>query len=396
MLSAFWSGLGGEFAKQWTARILTPAFAFWAGGLAAVWWHSHGQGVHAHGWSHELSATAAWIGQLPGLVQGIVIVAGLLLVAVSAVAAERLTQPLLRLLEGYGWRPQWLRDRLTSYRRWRYHRWDKRVASLATRQRLGTLTTQEFFELAELEKADPSADPLRLRELRHRHTAGLDARMMSRLGHGRALLRAMPRQDALGMPTRLGDILRAAERRPADKYGLDAIACWPALWLLLPAEAKTELVQARSALDNAARTWLWGGLFVVWTPWTWLALPIAIVVPALAYYISMLTAAAAFGDLTATAFDLYRFQLYDSLHLPRPTSPTLERQDGSRVTRLLWTGLDEPGLQYISAPAAPQADKAAPGRLHRFVGIMRGRGDSGALQAAPLPAGRVCPAVRPD
>ena len=62
--------------------------------------------------------------------------------------------------------------------------------------------------------------------------------------------------------------------------------------MLLPAEAKTELVQARSALDNAARTWLWGALFVVWTPWTWLALPIAIVVPAVAYYIGVLTAAA--------------------------------------------------------------------------------------------------------
>ena len=153
------------------------------------------------------------------------------------------------------------------------------------------------------------------------------------------------------MPTRLGDILRAAERRPADKYGLDTIACWPALWLLLPAEAKTELVQARSALDNAARTWLWGALFVVWTPWTWLAVPVAIVVPALAYYVGILTAATAFGELTVTAFDLYRFRLYDSLHLPRPSSLALERnRDGPRVTRLLWTSLDEPGLQYVDPP----------------------------------------------
>ena len=99
MLAAFWSGLGGEFAKQWAARILTPAFAFWAGGLAAIWWHSHGRAVRAHGWPHELSATADWLHRLPGLAQGILVVAGLLLVAVSALAAERLTLPLLRLLE---------------------------------------------------------------------------------------------------------------------------------------------------------------------------------------------------------------------------------------------------------------------------------------------------------
>lgn len=377
MLAAFWSGLGGEFARQWVARILTPAFAFWAGGLTVVWWHGHGQAVRSHGWSHELSATAAWLHQLPGLAQGIAVVAGLLLVAVSALAAERLTQPLLRLLEGYWW-PRWPRGWLISYRRWRYGRWDARVTRLATRQRTGTLTPEEFFELEELEKAVPPPDPARLAELRRRRADGLDARMTGQLGRDRGRLRMMPRQRALGMPTRLGDILRAAERRPADKYGLDAVACWPALWLLLPAEAKTELVQARSALDNAARTWLWGALFVVWAPWTWLALPVAIVVPLVAYYIGVLTAAAAFGDLTASAFDLYRFLLYDGLHLPRPASQDLERRhDGPQVTRLLWAGLDVPGPQYADPTAAGDAPpRPAPRErpLLRAIAMKRGRG----------------------
>jgi hypothetical protein len=353
MLSAFWSGLGGEFAKQWIARILTPAFAFWVGGLAAIWWHSHRQAVRAHGWAHALSATATGLHQLPGLAQGVVIVAALLLVAVSALAAERLTTPLLRLLEGYGWHPQWLRDRLIGYRRGRYTHWAEQRDNLTRQQLLGILKPEEFFELEDLEQADPDTDPLRLMELRQLRAAGLDARLTGQLGRARARLRRMPRQDALGMPTRLGDILRAAERRPADKYGLDTIACWPALWLLLPAEAKTELVQARSALDNAARTWLWSALFVVWTPWTWLALPIAVVVPAVAYYVGILTAATAFGELTVTAFDLYRFLLYDQLRLPRPASPAAERrQSGRRVTAFLWSGLNEPGLNYTNPPAS--------------------------------------------
>jgi hypothetical protein len=377
MLSAFWSGLGGEFARQWVARILTPAFAFWAGGLTAVWWHSHGRAVRTRGWSHELSATAAWLHQLPGLAQGIAVAAGLLLVGVSALAAERLTQPLLRLLEGYWW-PRWPRGWLISYRRWRYGRWDARVTRLATRQRIGTLTPEEFFELEELEKAVPPPDPARLAELRRCRADGLDARMTGQLGRDQGRLRMMPRQRALGMPTRLGDILRAAERRPADKYGLDAVACWPALWLLLPAEAKTELIQARSALDNAARTWLWGALFVVWTPWTWLALAVAVVVPLVAYYIGVLTAAAAFGDLTATAFDLYRFLLYDGLHLPRPASQDLERrQDGPQVTRLLWAGLDVPGPQYADPTAAGDAPPRPVPRertLLRAIAMKRGRG----------------------
>lgn len=352
MLTAFWSGLGTEFAKQWVARVLTPAFAFWSGGLAAIWWHAHGQGVRTRGWAHELSATATWSQKLPGLAQGLLVVAALLAVTVSALAAERLTLPLLRLLEGYGWRPQWLRDRIVSCRRGRYRRWAERVDDLATRQRLGALEPGEFLELEELQ-AHPPADTTRLRELRRRRAEGFDARMMTQLGRGRRILRGAPRQDVLGMPTRLGDILRAAERRPADKYGLDAIVCWYALWLLLPTETKTELVQARSALDNAARTWLWGALFVVWTPWTWPALPIAVVVPVLAYYFGILAAATQFGELTVSAFDLYRFRLYDSLRLPRPSSSAAEpSEDGPRVTKFLWNGLGKPGLDYVDPPAA--------------------------------------------
>ena len=132
------------------------------------------------------------------------------------------------------------------------------------------------------------------------------------------------------MPTRLGDILRAAERRPFEKYGLDAVVCWTALWLVLPADARTELAQTRGRLDGALRMWLWGALFIVWTPWTLWAIPIAVVVPLLAYYGSMLGAAKLFGDLIGSGYDLYRMQLYDSLHLraphPRPRSAGAERR----------------------------------------------------------------------
>ena len=150
------------------------------------------------------------------------------------------------------------------------------------------------------------------------------------------------------MPTRLGDLMRAAERRPIDKYGLDTIICWPALYLVLPAEARTELGAARTSLDKAARTWLWGALFLVWTPWSWWAVPIGAIVATLAYYVGILDAARQLGELSSTAFDLYRFRLYDALHLPRPVSPVAERrEDGRRVTNLLWGGSDERGLRYV-------------------------------------------------
>jgi hypothetical protein len=97
--------------------------------------------------------------------------------------------------------------------------------------------------------------------------------------------------------------------------------------------------------------WLWGAVFIVWTPWTLWAIPIAVIVPSLAYYGGILGAARLFGDLVVASYDLYRMTLYDSLHLPRPASPAEERRHGTRVTNLLYGGLDDPSVTYV-APAS--------------------------------------------
>ncbi|MFE7330275.1 hypothetical protein ACFU8W_36025 [Streptomyces sp. NPDC057565] len=111
---------------------------------------------------------------------------------------------------------------LACPRRRRHARWTRRLDDLNTRQRLGTLNVGEFMELRDLERAS-QPDVSQLRDLRARRNVGLDARMTAELGRARRFLREAPRQDGLGMPTRLGDILRATERRPADKYGLDTV-----------------------------------------------------------------------------------------------------------------------------------------------------------------------------
>jgi hypothetical protein len=352
MLAAFWSGLGGELAKQWISRILTPAFAFWAGGLAVLWWNSHDAGVRSHGWSTELAASAKSLQGVPALVQGLLIVVVLLLLAASALIAERLTFPLLRLLEGYWSRPAWLWRTLIRIRGSRGKRWAKRIAPLQVRQRRGALSVSEYVELLRLEKS-PVSDPERLSTLRQRREDGFSAYDAATLWRGLQITRRIPEQPQLQMPTRLGNILRSAERRSDDKYGLDSAVCWTALWLVLPEQTRTELVQARSTLDSATRMWLWGALFIVWTPWTWWAVPVAILVPALAYHVGILGAATLFGDLVVAAYDLHRMSLYDALHLPRPTSPVEERRtSGPRATNALWGGLDEPGIRYTSGPSA--------------------------------------------
>jgi hypothetical protein len=114
------------------------------------------------------------------------------------------------------------------------------------------------------------------------------------------------------MPTQFGNILRPAEERPKNQYGLDTFICWPRLWLLLPDSVKTELTEARMTLNIGARIWLWSLLFLLWTPLAWWAIPAGILSAYLAYR-WLLNAAIIYGDLLESAFDLYRLELYKSL-----------------------------------------------------------------------------------
>jgi len=292
--AGLWTGLAGKVGEQWAAAVLTPAFAFWAGGLAA-WavpdrWHRLDQWLHA---APLTVAVAAAVGAL-------------ILVVVSGTVVERLPLPLLRLLEGY-W-PRWLgplRRALVRARGRRMRRSEERWQALAAAADEGDTDARAAF-------------------------VALDAH-----------LRRVPALAGNRMPTRLGDVLRAAETWPADKYGLDAPKCWPRLWLVLPETARKELSDARSSLDQGAAAWLWGLLFAVWIPWAWWAVIVAIFVPAGAY-LWMLSAARGYGDLIESAFDVHRAALYEAVGYRAPSDPALEVEAGRALTAYLWHGTPPP------------------------------------------------------
>jgi hypothetical protein len=364
VLESFWSGVSEELARTWVARVLTPAFAFWVGGAALLWWSNYAADVAAQGWLATIVASATGLGELPIVVQGALVIGGLVLVATSALAAERLTLPVLRLLEGYWTRPAWLYRLLTRYRRWRRRRAAARALPLQRRQHIGTLTVPELGELRRLH-AEPNPDHARLTALARKHAEReLTSWEHARLGRDVAWLRTTPERDDLGMPTRLGDILRAAEHRPAAVHGIDAIVCWDALWQLLPTEIRTELTGARSALDTAVRGWLWGALFLIWTPLSWWVLAVGIGVPLLNYRFGILPRAVTFAELVVTSYNMHRMKLYDALHLPRPLSPTDERSvAGPRLTAALAGTLADTTLTYRFGPPTPGTtmDEAARG-----------------------------------
>lgn len=317
MLTKFFENLGGKLAEQWAATVLTPAFVFWAGGLGA--WV----------WRHGRTPLEAWVRELSGLstpAQLALLMGALIVVLASAVIEQRCELGVLRLLEGY-----WGR-RLTRLRQWLVLRQNAKLADLD--RRFQTLTKKRESGLLTFEEEEEYVET--------------DER-----------LRRTPAHPARRMPTRLGNTLRAAERLPAEKYGLDSVVCWPRLWLLLPDGVKNELSAARAGLDAGARVWFWGMLFLVWTVWAWWAAPVGLVAAFLAYR-WMLGAAETYADLLESAFDVHRTALYEALRLPPPAHAGEEVGYGRRLTEYLWRGSDSPALRFTTRNEPGGASAASP------------------------------------
>ncbi len=108
-----------------------------------------------------------------------------------------------------------------------------------------------------------------------------------------------------------------------------------------------DLVNARSSLDRLVELWFWGLLFLVWavlTPW---AVVISLLWMMITYGMAR-QAAMAYGDLLETAFDLYRFLLYDAMGWSRPKNSVDEKDLGAQMTEYLWRGTLPKKLTYQS------------------------------------------------
>ncbi|WP_448594353.1 hypothetical protein [Thermoflexus hugenholtzii] len=291
MVEGLWENIGQALAKEWTVRMLAPAFAFWGGGLLA--WASRS------GWGN----LAAWWSARSVPEQAALLVGGLLALAFSAVVMEWAQEGVLRLAEGYWPFPfRGLRFALAR-------RWEKKAQRIEER----------WQELAEKCEGNPEG----LSPAERAEYARLDA-----------LRLRLPADPGRMMPTLLGNLLRAAEEHPWVRYGLETGVCWPRLWLLLPKEIREELAAARSRLNEATRLLAWSLLFVAWTVWAWWAAPVGLLLAGLAWR-GMTRAAWVYGDLVRAAFDLYHPLLFEHLGWPKPEGP----EDGRRLTEYLARGI---------------------------------------------------------
>jgi hypothetical protein len=305
-LTSFWQGIGGGLANQWLAALLTPPFWFWTGGVVA-WVLAHRESLaDGRPLIVSLANRLTAIPRLPTLVQIAALVGGLVLLIGSGFVVQRSAYYVQRLLQGY-W-PSWT----ASVRRQFIER---------------TLRRREVYE-SRWSMLAPKVDDGSASDVERAEFARLDER-----------LSRMPTRASDYMPTRFGNILKAAESRPSDFYGLENFVCWPRLWLVLPADAKEEVKRARASVDTATQVWLWGILFLLWTVWTPWAAVIGFTVAMLGYQ-WMLRAAVVYSDLIMSVYDLYHRLLYDALRWPSPKSPRDDREQGIAISQYLWRGSD--------------------------------------------------------
>jgi hypothetical protein len=297
VLDKFWESVGKGLGDQWIKALIHPGLFFWGVGLLA--W----VGRQADGWQALLDV---WHG-LGSLEAQVTALVGLLLLLSASSAGMRWAQwPLLRLMEGYwpGKVQTWAAGPIQEKHRKLDARWQTLDQQVQERQweHLSVETRAEYLRL------------------------------------DRELMYHYPANTKEVLPTALGNRLRAAEQYAHTHYGLDAIIVWPRLWPLLPEHVQKSLDASRQTLESEVRLFGWGLLTALWGIWAWWAVPLGLGL-AVASWFRALYSAEVYGDLVRTAFDLYRFALYEALRWPPPSDSDTEREYGKQLTAYLFRGL---------------------------------------------------------
>jgi hypothetical protein len=266
-------------------------------------------------------------------------------------------------------------------------------------QRIKDQLTQKDAEIAAIEEKDEN-DP-RLSDLRdERYHMAADYQQRFPAKSIKAIL-----------PTRFGNIFRAAEDYPLDRYGMDAVVLWPRLVHSIPQSYYDKIEESNNGLAflinssllsflmailcvSACLFQLWLKPYAPASPPDPLHLPpgpvyfvpiqeavfvyeqralmyfvlfLVMLALCLFFYIVTLPVAQQHGDLIRSAFDLFRFKLLNELNFALPENRNQEYELWGRISRFMAIG-DPPGIfltfdyQTSSNKAGEGSSSSAPGR----------------------------------
>lgn len=256
-MSSFLSELGSRLADRWLSLLILPGALYLAVAAAA--------GVL--GWGHALdlhlliTTLTAWAKAPPATTAGgqVVLVAGVLAGAAAVgLTAQALGAGAERLALAADWR-RWPRP----MRRLAQHRVDHRRAAWQAAH----ADYHRLYELAN--QADLAGTALDPDQHERRHAA--------------FQLRTRISLEQPDRPTWSGDRVYAPTVRLRRDLNLNLPTVWPALWLQLPDTARTEISTARQDLARATTLAGWVPLYAPLVWWWWPALPIALLLAAIAW-----------------------------------------------------------------------------------------------------------------
>ncbi|WP_062434427.1 hypothetical protein [Herbidospora daliensis] len=169
-----------------------------------------------------------------------------------------------------------------------------------------------------------------------------------------AVYRVYPDEEHV-LPTRLGNVLRAAELYPMRRYGADLIIVWPRLYYVLPRDMIADVEDARATLEFSLVLSLWfvafgvGGPLVAYTTGSSMSagllcffggMPLAYLL-----YVSAISAATEYGEHLRSAFELHRFDLLARYRLPLPNNLQEEKAQWRQLMSFIVSGA-EPDWRY--------------------------------------------------
>jgi hypothetical protein len=152
-----------------------------------------------------------------------------------------------------------------------------------------------------------------------------------------------PEEDRL-LPTRLGNVLRAAEDQAGQRYELDTVIIWPWLFPHVTGPLAQGLTETRSQLDAFVRlsvTLLVATVVaaaMLLTDGPWLVIPVITVLLAWTSYQAAVRTAVKYGQGIQVAFDAHRFDMLRALHYPLPPTLAAEMAFNRELVRFLDDG----------------------------------------------------------
>lgn len=163
-----------------------------------------------------------------------------------------------------------------------------------------------------------------------------------------------PPKDSQIMPSRLGNILRAAEAYPQSRYHVDAVALWPRMVWAMDKEYMMNVDTANdqcsfllnsSFLSGVFTLMSWAASIYVWlfpskafSSIAYLLTGVITLIIAWFFYTASLLNVNKYGNLIRSSYDLFRFNLLEKLHLKLPVNIEEEKLVWEKITEFVTIG----------------------------------------------------------